>query len=36
MFQKEVAERLIAKPHNKKYSKLSVMAQYCCNIKKNI
>ncbi len=34
MFQKEVAERLIANPHNKKYSKLSVIAQYCCNIKK--
>ena len=34
MFQKEVAERLIAKPHNKKYSKLSVITQYCCNIKK--
>ena len=34
MFQKEVAERLIASPHNKKYSKLSVIAQYCCNIKK--
>ena len=34
MFQKEVAERLIAKPHNKKYSKLTVIAQYCCDIKK--
>ena len=34
MFQKEVAERLIASPHNKKYSKLSVITQYCCNIKK--
>ena len=34
MFQKEVAERLIANPHNKKYSKLSVIVQYCCNIKK--
>jgi len=34
MFQKEVAERLLANPHNKKYSKLSVIVQYCCNIKK--
>jgi 16S rRNA (adenine1518-N6/adenine1519-N6)-dimethyltransferase len=34
MFQKEVAERLIANPHTKKYSKLSVIIQYCCNIKK--
>ena len=34
MFQKEVAERLVAKPHNKQYSKLSVIAQYCCSIKK--
>ena len=34
MFQKEVAERLIAKPNNKQYSKLSVIAQYCCSIKK--
>ena len=34
MFQKEVAERLIASPHTKKYSKLSVITQYCCNIKK--
>ncbi len=34
MFQKEVAERLLAKPNNKDYSKLSVIAQYSCNIKK--
>ena len=34
MFQKELAERLIANPHTKKYSKLSVITQYCCNIKK--
>ena len=34
MFQKEVAERLIASPHTKKYSKLSVLTQYCCDIKK--
>ena len=34
MFQKEVADRLIAKPHSKKYSKLSVITQYCCNVKK--
>ena len=34
MFQKELAERLIASPHTKKYSKLSVIIQYCCDIKK--
>ena len=34
MFQKEVAERLLAKPGKKEYSKLSVICQYCCNIRK--
>ena len=34
MFQKEVAERLLAKPDNKNYSKLSVIAQYSCDITK--
>ncbi|VFP78453.1 Ribosomal RNA small subunit methyltransferase A [Candidatus Erwinia haradaeae] len=32
MLQKEVANRLIAKPGNKNYGRLSVMAQYYCHI----
>ncbi|AKZ66092.1 16S rRNA (adenine(1518)-N(6)/adenine(1519)-N(6))-dimethyltransferase RsmA [Candidatus Palibaumannia cicadellinicola] len=32
MLQKEVANRLIAKPNNKAYCRLSVIAQYYCNI----
>ncbi len=31
-FQKEVAERIISKPNNKNYSRLSVIAQSVCNI----
>ena len=31
MFQKEVADRIIAKPGNKSYGRLSVMSQYYCN-----
>lgn len=31
-FQKQVADRLIAKPGNKKYGRLSIMAQYYYNI----
>lgn len=34
MFQKEVAERLTAKPGTKDYGRLSVMAQWLCEIKK--
>ena len=34
MFQKEVAERILSKPHSKNYSKLSVITQYSCDIKK--
>ncbi len=34
MFQKEVADRLLAKPDSKDYSRLSVIVQYSCNIKK--
>ncbi len=34
MFQKEVADRLLAKPGKKEYSKLSVICQYSCDIKK--
>lgn len=33
MFQKEVAERLLAKPGSKTYGRLSVMIQYCGQIK---
>jgi len=32
MLQREVAERLIATPHNKTYGRMSVMAQYYCNM----
>lgn len=32
MLQKEVAERLAAKPNNKQYGRLTVMAQYYCDI----
>ncbi len=34
MFQKEMAARIYAHPHCKDYSRLSVMAQYCADIKK--
>ena len=34
MFQKEVSQRLLAKPNNKNYSRISVVTQYACNIKK--
>jgi len=33
MFQKEVAERLTAKPGSKTYGRLSVLIQYCAKIK---
>ena len=33
-FQKEVGLRLVAKPNTKNYSRLSVITQYACNIKK--
>ncbi len=32
MLQKEVVQRLAARPHQKSYGKLSVMAQYFCDI----
>jgi 16S rRNA (adenine1518-N6/adenine1519-N6)-dimethyltransferase len=32
MFQKEVAERLLAKPGSKAYGRLSVLIQYCASI----
>ncbi|MCD6273792.1 MAG: ribosomal RNA small subunit methyltransferase A [Deltaproteobacteria bacterium] len=34
MFQKEMAKRIYADPNCKDYSRLSVMAQYCADIKK--
>ena len=33
-FQKEVADRIISKPNSKNYSRLSVITQAVCNIKK--
>lgn len=33
MFQKEVAERIMAEPNNKNYGRLSVLAQLVCRIK---
>ena len=33
MFQKEVANRIISPPGSKEYGRLSVMLQYCANIK---
>lgn len=35
MFQKEVAERIIAKPNTKQYGRLSVMCQFLCDAKKH-
>jgi 16S rRNA (adenine1518-N6/adenine1519-N6)-dimethyltransferase len=34
MFQAEVAARLAAKPGNKTYGRLSVIAQFCCEVKR--
>jgi 16S rRNA (adenine1518-N6/adenine1519-N6)-dimethyltransferase len=34
MFQKEVAERLIARPRTKDYGRLSVLVQHVCNVKR--
>lgn len=34
MFQAEVADRLAAKPGSKAYGRLSVIAQFCCNVKR--
>lgn len=34
MFQKEVAERIIAKPNTKQYGRLSVMTQFVCDTKR--
>ncbi|MBL1147922.1 MAG: 16S rRNA (adenine(1518)-N(6)/adenine(1519)-N(6))-dimethyltransferase RsmA [Pseudomonadota bacterium] len=35
MFQKEVAERIVAVPNTKAYGRLSVMAQWLCQVKIN-
>ena len=35
MFQKEVADRILASHNNKKYGRLSVLVQSRCNVKKN-
>lgn len=35
MFQKEVADRIMAKPRTKAYGRLSVMTQWCCDVKDN-
>jgi 16S rRNA (adenine1518-N6/adenine1519-N6)-dimethyltransferase len=35
MFQKEVAERIVAKPNTKQYGRLSVMNQFVCDVKKH-
>lgn len=34
MFQKEVAERIIAKPGSREYGRLSVLCQYRCDVRK--
>ena len=34
MFQKEVAERIVARPGGKDYGRLSVLCQYRCTVKK--
>jgi 16S rRNA (adenine1518-N6/adenine1519-N6)-dimethyltransferase len=34
MFQKEVAERIVAKPGGKDYGRLSVLCQWRCEVKK--
>ncbi len=34
MFQKEVAERIIAKPRTKAYGRISIISQWLCNVSK--
>tara|TARA_B100000686_G_C16541727_1_gene837819 strand:- start:548 stop:967 length:420 start_codon:yes stop_codon:yes gene_type:complete len=36
MFQKEVAERLIAKPGSKNYGRISVISQWLCYVEKKL
>jgi len=35
MFQKEVAERIVAKPCTKQYGRLSIMCQFLCDVNKH-
>jgi 16S rRNA (adenine1518-N6/adenine1519-N6)-dimethyltransferase len=34
MLQREVVDRIVAKPHNKTYGRLSVMLQYYCDVER--
>lgn len=34
MFQLEVADRIVAEPDSKKYGRLSVISQFCCNVER--
>jgi 16S rRNA (adenine1518-N6/adenine1519-N6)-dimethyltransferase len=34
MFQSEVVDRLVASPHSKNYGRLSVITQFCCEVKR--
>lgn len=34
MFQKEVAERIMAKPHTKEYGRVSILSQLVCEVRK--
>ena len=34
MFQTEVAERIVAQPNGKAYGRLSVIAQFCCDVRR--
>ena len=36
MFQKEQAERILAKKNKKNYGRISVLAQWLCNIEKKM
>jgi 16S rRNA (adenine1518-N6/adenine1519-N6)-dimethyltransferase len=35
MFQKEVADRITAKPNTKAYGRLAIIVQYCCDVQRN-
>jgi dimethyladenosine transferase 1 len=32
-FQKEVCERLVGKPNTEQYSRISILAQYLCDVR---
>lgn len=34
MFQREVADRIVAEPKTKAYGRLAVIAQFCCNVRR--